>query len=202
MGSVGRRTPLERWGLGRWGLASGLLALGILVCASPASATEELPPTEPGAAPGPQGLLPPLAGIGNALAQAGSPSTGPLGLPDLSGYETNLILGQNPVPTAPGTPAPAALPSLSAFNPEYLLAQNQAPAAPGEGVPAPGIGPMPDDPGTGRIAFLRRLHEMYQNDALTGALLGQVPADQRDGLLAEPDPEPVVYPPAALPPAG
>jgi hypothetical protein len=61
---------------------------------------------------------------------------------------------------------------------------------------------MPDDPGTGRIAFLRRLHEMYQNDALTGALLGQVPADQRDELLPAPDPEPVMYPPATLPPAG
>lgn len=177
--------------------------MGILVCAAPAAATDEPPPADPLPAPPVTTVpVPPLAGIGSALSQAGSAPAGPFGLPDLSGYETNLILGQNPVPAAPGTPAPAALPSLSAFNPEYLLAQNQAPAAPGEGVIAPGIGPMPDDPGTGRIAFLRRLHEMYQNDALTGALLGQVPADQRDGLLAQPEPEPVVYPPAALPPAG
>jgi hypothetical protein len=67
---------------------------------------------------------------------------------------------------------------------------------------APGLGPMPDDPGTGRIAFLRRLHEMYQGGALTGALLGQVPPDERDGVLPAPEPEPVGYPSAAPPPAG
>lgn len=193
-----RRAPFPLWTL-----PGGLLAIGILVWAAPAAATEEPPPAEPGpAAPTTTVPIPPLAGIGNALAQAGSAQTGPFGLPDLSGYETNLILGQNPVPAAPGTPAPAALPNLSAFNPEYLLAQNQAPAAPGEGVIAPGLGPMPDDPGTGRIAFLRRLHEMYQNDALTGALLGQVPADERDEVAPDREPEPVVYPPAGLPPAG
>jgi hypothetical protein len=180
-----------------------LLAIGILIWAAPAAAADELPPAEPSTAPPVTTVpVPPPAGIGNPLAQAGSAPTGPFGLPDLSGYETTVILGQNPVPAAPGTPDPAALPSLSAFNPEYLLAQNQAPSAPGEGVLAPGIGPMPDDPGTGRIAFLRRLHEMYQGGALTGSLLGQVPADQRDELLPAPDTEPVMYPPAAMAPAG
>lgn len=198
MGPEARRTPFRRWTL-----PGGLLAIGILVWAAPEAAADEPPPAEPGPATTTTTVpVPALAGIGTALAQAGSAQTGPFGLPDLSGYETNLILGQNPVPMAPGTPAPAALPSLSAFNPEYLLAQNQAPSAPGEGALAPGLGPMPDDPGTGRIAFLRRLHEMYQGGALTGALLGQVPPDQRDGVAPAPDPEPVMYPPATLPPAG
>ena len=193
-----------RWApLGRWTLPGGLLAICILVWAAPASATDDPAPVEPGPAPPAATVaVPALAGIGTALAQAGSAPTGPFGLPDLSGYETNLILGQNPVPAAPGTPDPAALPSLSAFNPEYLLAQNQAPSAPGEGVLAPSLGPMPDDPGTGRIAFLRRLNEMYQGGALTGALLGQVPADQREEVAPAPDPGPVTYPPLAPPPAG
>ena len=198
MGPEARRAPL-----GRWTMPAGLLALGILVWAAPAAATDEPPPAEPGPpAPTTTVPVPPLAGIGTALAQAGSAPTGPFGLPDLSGYETNLILGQNPVPAAPGTPDPAALPSLSAFNPEYLLAQNQAPAAPGEGMIAAGIGPMPDDPGTGRIAFLRRLHEMYQDGALTGALLGQAPLDPLGEPIPETEPEPVLYPPAVTPPNG
>jgi hypothetical protein len=195
---------IERWASSaRWALRGGLLATGILLGAAPAAATDERPPPDTGPAPPPTTVpVPPPTGIGNPLAQAGSGPAGPFGLPDLSGYETNLILGQNPVPSAPDTPAPATLPSLSAFNPEYLLAQNQAPAPPGEGVIAPGLGPMPDDPGTGRIAFLRRLHEMYQGGALTGALLGQVPPDERDGVLPAPEPEPVGYPSAAPPPAG
>ena len=198
MGSTGRWAPSARWTL-----RGALLAAGVLLGAAPAAAADELPPTDTGPAPAPTVVpVPPPTGIGNPLAQAGSAPGGPLGLPDLSGYETNLILGQSPVPSAPGTPAPAALPNLSAFNPEYLLAQNQAPAPPGEGVIAPGLGPMPDDPGTGRIAFLRRLHEMYQGGALTGALLGQVPPDERNEVLPAPEPEPVVYPSAAPPPAG
>ena len=198
MGSTGRWAPSARWTL-----RGALLAAGVLLGAAPAAATDELPPTDTGPAPAPTVVpVPPPTGIGNPLAQAGSAPGGPLGLPDLSGYETNLILGQNPVPSAQDTPAPAALPNLSAFNPEYLLAQNQAPAPPGEGVIAPGLGPMPDDPGTGRIAFLRRLHEMYQGGALTGALLGQVPPDERNEVLPAPEPEPVVYPSAAPPPAG
>jgi hypothetical protein len=188
-----------------WRSAAAAALIGVAAVGAPtavAIADPTGPTADPAPVPTPQGLVPPLAGIGTALAQAGSAPTGPFGLPDLSGYETNLILGQNPVPAAPGTPDPAALPSLSAFNPEYLLAQNQAPSAPGEGVLAPSLGPMPDDPGTGRIAFLRRLHEMYQGGALTGSLLGQVSADQREEVAPAPDPEPVMYPPAALPPAG
>jgi hypothetical protein len=178
----------------RSALSAGL-TVAALGCAWPATA-DPAPPT-----PTPPALTELIPAIGNVLAQTGSQPTGPLGLPDLSAYGSDLLLAQTVQAALPGTPA-ATVPDLSAFNPEYLLAQNQAPSAPGEGVLAPSLGPMPDDPGTGRIAFLRRLNEMYQGGALTGALLGQVPADQRDELLAEPDTDPVVYPPAALPPAG
>ncbi len=155
----------------------------MLAGAAPAAASPDHPPTEP--VPGPPVSAvaapppaPPPAGIGNPLAQAGTNPAGPFGLPDLSDYASNLILGQNPAPAAPGNPDPAAVPSLNAFDPEYLLAQNEDPAEPGQGVIAPGMGPTPDDPGTGRIAFLRRLHEMYQHGTLDGALLGQVPLEQ------------------------
>jgi len=181
---------------GRAVRSASLLAVGILASAAPAAATPEVSPTEPAPAP-PATTAPAPSGIGNPLAQAGSAPAGPFGLPDLAGYAPNLILGQNPVPAAPGAPDQPALPNLSAFNPEYLLAQNEDPAQPGQGEPAPGLGPTPDDPGTGRIAFLRRLHEMYQSGTLDGALLGQTPLDELGRpLLAAPAEDPPGAPPA------
>lgn len=116
---------------------------------------------------------PPPNGIGNTLAQSGDAPTGPLGLPDLSAVAPGVLLGQNPVPAAPGTTDPATLPPFVAFDPNYLLPLYVDPSAPGQGTLAPGIGPTPDDPSSGRIAFLRRLHEMYGAGELRGALLGQ-----------------------------
>ena len=145
------------------------IALG---CATPAAA-------EPADEPAP--WIPPVATIGGALAQTGSDPAGPLGLPNLAPYATGMLLGQNPAPAAPGGVDPAAIPALSAFVPGYLLPQNLTPAAPGEGEPAPGIAPNADIPGTGRIAFLRRLHEMYSDGTLRGAFLGQ---QTPDGFLA------------------
>jgi hypothetical protein len=154
-------------------------AVATLLCAAPAAAEPALPPPPPPPAPpiappAPAGLIPALGGL---LAQAGSPPAGPLGLPDLSGYAPNLLLGQNAAPAPPGSP-PAAVPDLRALNPDYLLPQNLAPAAPAEGTPAPGLAPSQDIPGTGRIDFLRRLYEMYEAGALRGALLGQLPPEQ------------------------
>jgi hypothetical protein len=141
-----------------------------LCCAAPAVAA---PPDEQAGEPVPAPPPGLIANIGGVLAQSGTTPTGPLGLPDLSAYAPALVLAQNPLPLAPGDPAAPTLPSLSAFNPEYLIGQNAMPAAPGEGVPAAGIGPSAEDPGTGRVAFLRRLHEMYEAGLLDGALLGQ-----------------------------
>lgn len=168
-------------------LAAGAIA-GAIVCAAPAAAAPEVPEPAP-PPPAPAGLIPPLAAIGSVLAQSDSEPVGPLGLPDLSAYASSLLLGQTAGPPGPGAPDPAVIPDLTAFNTEYLLPLNTAPAAPGQGVPAPGIAPDAQSPGTGRIAFLRRLNEMYQAGALHGALLGQLPMDQ----LGEPP---------APPPAG
>ena len=153
------------------------LAACALATAAPAPGAPAEPAPPPPPAPAPTGLLPALAGVGNALAQAGSAPTGPLGLPDLSAYGPHLLLGQNPVPAAPGQAPPVSVPSFDAFNPDYLVPLNIAPAAPGEGTPADGLGPTAENPGTGRIAFLRRLYEMYQSGNLDGALLGQLPKD-------------------------
>lgn len=151
-------------------------------CASVAAAA---PGDEQGNEPPPPaqtGLIPPLSAIGSILAQSGSEPAGPLGLPDLSAYAPGLLLAQNAAPAPPGQPSPVVVPNLSAFDPAYLVPQNLAPALPGAGQAAPGIGPGTEDPGTGRVAFLRRIHEMYEAGLLRGALLGQAPA----GTIPEP----------------
>ena len=144
--------------------------LTVAVPAFPAHADDTTPSPTPSPTVVP---APPPNGIGNPLAQSGDAPTGPFGLPDLSAAATGLLLGQNPVPAAPGSTEAAKLPAFVAFDPNYLLPQYVDPALPGQGTLAPGIGPTPDDPSTGRIAFLRRLHEMYGTGELRGALLGQ-----------------------------
>ena len=183
----------------RWRVGLALTAFIIITAAPATAAPSDEQPTDPSPAPpAPSGLIPPVGSIGNILAQSGSPAAGPLGLPDLSAYAPSLVLGQNPVPAAPGAVDPAVIPNLSAFNTDYLLGQNLKPAAPGQGAAAPGIGPDQDSPSAGRIAFLRRLHEMYQAGALKGAFLGQVPKEQLGEPLPGTDPIPGIYIPPGL----
>ena len=169
-----------------------------LMLAWPAAADDAPPPAPE---PPPQSIIPP-GGIpfGSILAQTGSPA-GLLGMPDLSAYGANLLLGQNTAPSAPGEGIAGIYP-LNAFRSEYLVPQNVTPAAPGQGVPAPGIGPDADNPGTGRIAFLKRLHAMYAAGELDGALLGQRPLDAwetADGDTAVPiPPQTPIAPPTAV----
>lgn len=172
------------------GLAAPAVLAGALALAAPAAADPEQPTDQPPAAATSQGMIPPLSAFGSILGQRDAAAAGPLGLPDLSGSGPALLLGQNPVPSAPGTPTQAVVPSLSAFNGDYLLGQNLTPAAPGEGAAAPGMAPDSDSPGTGRIAFLRRLHEMYGAGELKGALLSQNPKDElgQPVLPVEPTP--------------
>ena len=193
----------------RWSIGAAVIALAV-VPATPANAdapdeqvtepglTAEVLPVPPPPAPGidpappaPMGLIPPISTIGGLLGQTGIEPAGPLGLPDLATYGNALVLGQNLVPSVPGTAEQAVTPSLEVFTDEYLVPLNLVPAAPGEGSPAPGIGPNADIPGAGRIAMLRRLHEMYQAGNLTGALLGQLPKDEfGQPMLPEADPPP------------
>ena len=169
----------------RGALAAGL-AVGALACSAPATADPALSVPAPAPVPAPVAPAPTelIPAIGNVLAQTGDQPTGPLGLPDLSAYGTNLLLGQTAQPALPGAPA-ATVPDLNAFKLEYLLSQNAAPAAPGEGTPAAGLAPNDDIGGTGRVAFLRRIYEMYQAGGLKGSFLGQQPADQ---FTVEPPP--------------
>lgn len=175
----------------------------VLAFACPASADDTPAPSPAPPPPTAQTILPPggLAAIGSALAQNGSAATGPLGLPDMSAYGANLLLGQNTAPAAPGEATLAGIYPLSAFQSQYLVPQNVTPAAPGQGVPAPGIGPDADDPGTGRIAFLKRLHDMYAAGELKGALLGQKPLDSWDVGPDEVVPPMPPQGPAGAPPA-
>jgi hypothetical protein len=170
------------------------LTAEVLPVPPPPAAGIDPPPPAPGAdpvPPAPTGLIPPISTIGGLLGQTGIEPAGPLGLPDLATYGNALVLGQNLVPSVPGTADQAVTPSLEVFTDEYLVPLNLVPAAPGEGSPAPGIGPNADIPGAGRIAMLRRLHEMYQAGNLTGALLGQLPKDEfGQPMLPEPDPPP------------
>lgn len=187
-------TPRRLW----FGLAL-ISACAVVIAAPAVAAADDALPTDPTPAPpAPTGLIPPIASIGNVLAQSGSDSAGLLGLPDLSAYSSNLVLGQNAVPSAPGAAGPATVPSLSAFNAGYLLPQNLTPAAPGQGTLAPGIGPDQDNPSSGRIAFLRRLHEMYQAGELKGAFLGQLPKEQLGEPLPGTAPGPGIYIPPGL----
>ena len=173
-----------------------------LVLAWPAAADDTAAPP-PAPEPPPQSIIPP-GGVpfGSILAQTGSTPTGPLGMPDLSAYGANLLLGQNVTPAAPGSDTPAGIYPLNAFRSDYLVPLNMTPAAPGQGVPAPGIGPDADNPGTGRIAFLRRLHEMYAAGELKGALLGQKPLDSWDTpteeIAAPIPPQPLIGPAPAV----
>ncbi|WP_179475164.1 hypothetical protein [Mycolicibacterium vinylchloridicum] len=166
------------------------LAGAATALADPGQDDPAIPPAPPA------GYIAPASTVGSALGQAGAPAAGPLGLPDLSAYAPGLLLGQNPIPSAPGAPGVVAIPDLHAFDSQYLLPQNVTPAAPGEGVPDAGIGPSADAPGTGRLAFLQRLHEMYQGGSLDGALLGQVPYEQ----LGEPLPGTAPGPETNVPP--
>lgn len=187
-------TPRRLW----FGLAL-ISACAVVIAAPAVAAADDALPTDPTPAPpAPTGLIPPIASIGNVLAQSGSDSAGLLGLPDLSAYSSNLVLGQNAVPSAPGAAGPTTVPSLSAFNAGYLLPQNLTPAAPGQGTLAPGIGPDQDNPSSGRIAFLRRLHEMYQAGELKGAFLGQLPKEQLGEPLPGTAPGPGIYIPPGL----
>ena len=116
--------------------------------APPAPGIDPAPPA-PGidpAPPAPMGLIPPISTIGGLLGQTGIEPAGPLGLPDLATYGNALVLGQNLVPSIPGTAEQAVTPSLEVFTDEYLVPLNLVPAAPGEGSPAPASAPTRTSP--------------------------------------------------------
>jgi hypothetical protein len=168
-------------------------AVGAAVASLPTAAAEPPPPPPPlpilGAPLAPQGL-------GGIMAQNGLTPVEPLGTPTLPELNRENLLGQNPVPSAPGGP-PGVAPELNAFNNAYLLPQNVAPAAPGEGTVV-GVPPGQENADLGRIDYLRQLHELYQNGNLKGSLLGQMPKEQLGQPLPGTAPPPGTNIPSGL----
>jgi len=177
-------------------MGAAVLSIGIALAGALPAAADPPPGDPPPTPPSPIGLIPPRATLGDALAQSGSEPVGPLGLPDLSAHTSELLLGQNAAPAAPGHTGPLRAPDLNAFNDQYLPLQNAAPAAPGQGS---AVGPAPvDDGATTRFGYLRRLLAMYQAGNLTGALLGQMPEDQLGQPLPGTAPAPGIFLPPGL----
>jgi hypothetical protein len=110
-----------------------------------------------------------------------------------------LLLGQNPVPSAPGGPT-GTPPNLNFFNNGYLLPQNEVPSAPGEGQLFD-VAPGQENADISRTDYLKRIWHLYQSDRLRGALLGQMPQEQLGAPLPGTAPPPATnIPPGLTPP--
>ena len=161
---------------------AALLAAGAaVVLASTAQAQPPLPPEPPPAPAGPN--IPvigaPLGPEGwNVLAQSGPQTapTGPLGVPAIPGIQRDTVLGQNPVPSAPGA-GPGVVPSLRAFNNAYGVPQNEVPAAPGQGQQFD-VAPGDENADVNGRTWLGRYIDLYRDGRLRGSLLGQLPQEQ------------------------
>jgi hypothetical protein len=187
--------------------ALGMLAVGAAV-AFPATAVADPPPPDPiplpaDPAPPPPPPGPTVPGLGQlgpsglgVLAQTGLPeNAGALGAPPVTGLDPTTLLGQNAVPSVPGTD-PGTVPNLRAFNNAYGAgAINDKPAAPGQGTQ---FGVAPGDQNadvTGR-QWLGRYIDLYRAGDLKGGLLAQMPKEQ----LGEPLPGTAPPPGTNVPP--
>ncbi|WP_231991931.1 hypothetical protein [Mycobacterium sp. ACS4331] len=158
---------------------AAMIACGLgLTAAAPASAEPTVEPTpEPSVEPADPAPAPNATWHG-PLAQSDAPM-GPAGLPPgTSG--TEMVLGQAQAPSAPGAD-PGVPPPLNAWNNAYLLPQHTEPAAPGEGTVV-GVAPGAENANASQWDYLRRLYGMHRDGGLTGALLGQAPAEERPEL--------------------
>ena len=189
-------------------LAVSVLAVGAAV-ALPGTAGAEPPPPPlpvvpeepaPPPPPPPGPTVPiigsPLANGLGVLAQTGQESVpGALGAPTgLVGLDRTTVLGQNPVPSAPGG-GPGILPNLNPFNNAYGLAQNEVPAAPGQGQQFD-VAPGQENADVSRREWFGRYIDLYRDGRLKGGLLGQMPQEQ----LGEPLPGTAPPPGTNVPP--
>lgn len=182
-------------------VVAGILALGAAAASSAAAAAEPAPntpadPAIPAPAPPPGPTVPgigaPLGPNGlSLLEQTGTPTGGPLGLPEGVSLDPNSLLGQNATPGGPpGTP-----PNLRAFNNGYVLPQNEVPSAPGQGSVV-GVAPGQENADISGVDYIKQLHELYKNGNLRGSLLGQLPKEQ----LGQPLPGTAPPPGTNIPP--
>ncbi|MGV9803369.1 hypothetical protein ACWDTP_35485 [Mycobacterium sp. NPDC003449] len=105
------------------------------------------------------------------------------------------LLGQYPVPSAPGGPPPTDAPGLRAFNNGNFFPQNEKPSAPGQGTVV-GVQPGEENADISGLDWLRQMHTLYRNGNLHGGMLGQVPKEQ----LGQPLPGTAPPPGTNIPP--
>lgn len=131
--------------------------------------------------------------VGQSIAGA-DPGPPPEPGAPIPGLDENTVLGQNPVPSAPGA-GPGTPPNLRAFNNAYGPQQNLVPSAPGQGQQF-GVAPGQESADTDARTWLGRYIDMYRAGMLRGGLLGQMPQEQ----LGEPLPGTAPPPGTDLPP--
>ena len=185
--------------------AAGLVTFGAAVAFSATAAADPPPPdpaplpvpADPAPPPPPPGPTIPVIGapLGptgfDVLAQAGQPANdvpGSLGAPQVIGLDRDSVLGQLPIPSAPG-PNPGTPPSFNVFNNAYGVQQYEKPSAPGQGevfdVPQ---GQENDD--VSKREWFGRYIDMYRAGMLKGGLLGQMPQEQLGEALPGTAPPP------------
>jgi hypothetical protein len=189
--------------------AVGLATFGAAVAFSATVAAEPPPPEpapvplpgEPAPPPPPPGPTIPALGapLGPAgfgvLAQNGEPANpAALGAPPVTGLDRDTVLGQNALPSPPGS-GPGVVPNLNVFNNAYGVQQNMKPSAPGQGEQFD-VAPGEENADVSRREWLGRYIDMYRAGMLKGGLLGQMPQEQ----LGEPLPGTAPPPGTNVPP--
>ncbi|MBX7433875.1 hypothetical protein JDV09_17420 [Mycobacterium sp. Y57] len=182
----------------------GLLTAWAAIAFAASASADPADPVPPAVPPAPvvapsQPVGPSLPGIGvplgpDLLAQTGSAGSGLLGQPAITGLDPMTVLGQQPVPSPPGS-GPGTPPNLSIFNNAYTLGQYLEPSAPGEGVQF-GVPPGEENADLGRLEWFGRFLDMYRDGRLTGGMLGQMPESQ----LGQPLPGTAPLPGTNIPP--
>lgn len=184
--------------------AAGLFVVGAALACPAIATADPVPPEVPGVAapPAPPGPEVPVMGapLGpnglSVLQQTGTPSEpGKLGAPEGIDMSPGALLGQYPVPSAPGGPAPTQAPNLRAFNNGNFFPQNEKPSAPGQGTVV-GVAPGQENADISGLDWMRQMRTLYRNGNLRGSLLGQVPKEQ----LGEPLPGTAPLPGTNIPP--
>lgn len=121
---------------------------------------------------------------------------GALGAPPVVGLDQNTVLGQNPLPSAPGA-GPGVVPNLNPFNNGYGLGQYEKPSAPGQGQQFD-VAPGDENSDVSRREWFGRYIDMYRAGMLKGGLLGQMPQEQLGEPLPGTAPPPGTNVPAGL----
>jgi hypothetical protein len=190
--------------------AAGLATFGAAVAFPTTAAADPPPPPDPVAAPAPGDPAPPppppgptvpILGVPlgpngfGMLAQTGQQSVpGALGAPQVYGLDPTTILGQLPVPAAPGA-GTGAVPNLNPFNNAYGVQQYEKPSAPGQGEVF-GVPQGQENDDVTKRQWFGRYIDMYRAGMLKGGLLGQMPQQQ----LGEPLPGTAPPPGTNIPP--